>query len=143
MIRAAVILLLVAVGAHAADLDAPRFLGAIRAVEAWHGHDGRAGERGPWQITRDVWAMHMPGRPFAEARQAGPARACAVKHLAWLRDHLHAAGADLHLIRAASDRGEHAHQPGYFSGQAPRGKAAPFFIQPLNPCHVVEQQIGK
>lgn len=82
------------VSAQAADLDVPRFLGAIRAVEEWHGRDGRAGERGPWQITRDVWAMHMPGRPFSEARKEGPAYACAVKHLAWLRAGLVKAGTD-------------------------------------------------
>ncbi len=88
MIRALVIFLALTLAASAAVLDVPRFLGAIRTVEDWHGRDGHAGERGPWQITRAVWAMHMPGRPFAEARQEGPAYACALKHLDWLRGRL-------------------------------------------------------
>lgn len=94
MIRAAVIYLVLALAGPAAVLDVPRFLSAVRQVEEWHGRDGRAGERGPWQITAAVWAMHMPGTPFAMARQEGPARACALKHVAWLRARLRAAGAD-------------------------------------------------
>ena len=94
MIRVAVIFVTLALAAQAAVLDVPRFLSAVRQVEDWNGRDGRAGERGPWQITAAVWAMHMPGRPFAEARREGPAYACALKHATWLRARLVAAGAD-------------------------------------------------
>lgn len=94
MIRAAVIFLALALASHAAVLDVPRFLGAIRAVEEWDGRDGRHGERGPWQITAGVWSMHMPGIPFAEARHEGPARACALKHVAYLRARLRAGNVD-------------------------------------------------
>lgn len=90
MIRAAVMSLVLAVSASAADIDVGRFLDAVRQVEEWNGRDGRAGERGPWQITAAVWSMHMPGISFAQARQEGPARACAVKHVAWLRSRLRA-----------------------------------------------------
>jgi hypothetical protein len=60
---------------------------ALRQIETPHGWDGRpgpAGELGEWQITAAVWRQHMPGMPFAKARQHRHARACALKHVRWL-----------------------------------------------------------
>ncbi|MDP2227156.1 MAG: hypothetical protein Q8J78_06735 [Moraxellaceae bacterium] len=83
-----------AVSSCATTVDEARLLHAMRQVEEWDGRDGARGERGPWQITGAVWSMHMPGRPFAEARHEGPARECALRHLAWLRAQLRARGCD-------------------------------------------------
>ncbi len=94
MIRAVAIFLVLTLAASAAPVDVPRLLVAIRTVEGYQGRDGAAGERGPWQITAAVWSRHMPGIPFEHARQEGPAHACAVKHIAWLRARLVAAGID-------------------------------------------------
>jgi hypothetical protein len=90
-----------------AAVDAERLASAIRPVEDWHGRDGAAGERGPYQITRAVWSMHMPGTPFAAARQEGPGRACALKHIAWLARELKAAGwpDNAHTIALAYNAG--------------------------------------
>lgn len=90
------------IAGHAAEvLDVGRFLGAIRAVESGAPStgsgratpDGRAGERGPWQITAAVWSTHMPGVSFTLARDPATARVCGVRHLAWLRRELRLAGA--------------------------------------------------
>ena len=94
MIRAAIIFLALALSAHAADIDVDRFVEAIRQVENYRGRDGRAGERGPWQITAAVWSMQMRGTPFAEARHEWPANACALKQVAFLRAELLARGVD-------------------------------------------------
>lgn len=68
--------------------DKARLLAAIEQVEDWRGHDGAAGERGPWQITPAVWRQHCPAWSFETARQRGRARICAERHLAWLSDGL-------------------------------------------------------
>jgi len=97
----------VSVTTASAALDPARLADAIRPVENWHGLDGRHGERGPYQITRGVWSMHMPGTPFAAARQEGPGRACALKHIAWLARQLKAAGwpDNAHTIALAYNAG--------------------------------------
>jgi hypothetical protein len=93
MIRALAISALLVVTAHA-GVDVDRFVDALRERETGNRpvRDGAAGERGPWQITGRVWSLQMPGKPFAQARQYGPARACAVKHVRWLAAQLQARG---------------------------------------------------
>lgn len=92
MIRAATIALTVVVAAHASGLDAQRLADALRVREGYRGQPGALGEAGPWQIRAVTWAQHMPGIPFARAVQAGPARTCALKHIAWLSAALEARG---------------------------------------------------
>lgn len=78
-----------------AALDHARMADAFDQYETppgWDGRDGAARERGPFQFREITWRQHMPGRPFAEARQAAPARACALKHIAWLARSLEARG---------------------------------------------------
>jgi len=87
MIRAAVIFLLLAIAARAAEIDMPRFLQVLAMKETglgWNGRPGPCGELSAWQITETVWRQHMAPRPFRQARDPALARACAVKHLAWL-----------------------------------------------------------
>ena len=110
MIRATIILCALCasvVQSPAAPLDAERLADQIRKVEDFRNHDGTHGERGPYQITRGVWDMQMPGIPFALARQEGPARACALKHIAWLRTQLVAADLDdnAHTVALAYNAG--------------------------------------
>lgn len=94
-----------------------RLADSIRAVEGWRGRDGAAGERGPYQLTAAVWALHNPGRPFALARQEGPARACALKHLAWLSLELGRKGVDPSAFNVAA--AWNAGLEGYTTGRAP------------------------
>lgn len=117
MIRAAIISLVVVVGGYAADLDASRLAVAIALREGYRGHDGAAGERGPWQIKAEVWTMHMPGIPFAQARQTAPARACALKHIAWLAEQLKARGVAVTPFNLAA--AWNAGLTGYTTGRAP------------------------
>ena len=95
MIRLLAILLLLSCTAAAAPargtFDEQVFLDEQRAVENFEGRDGAAGERGPYQIMEATWRQHMPGVPFSEARKEGPGRACALKHIRWLREQLAAA----------------------------------------------------
>lgn len=117
MIRAALIFLLVVVGCSAANVDADRLAGALRLREGYRGRDGAAGERGPWQIKAEVWAMHMPGIPFAKAREEAPARACALKHIAWLAGRLEARGVAVTPFNLAA--AWNAGLTGYTTGRAP------------------------
>lgn len=94
MSRLLVILLALVLRVVAADLDAGHFLAEIRQQERWDGRDGALGERGPYQFREITWRQHMPGTAFAMARHEGPARACALKHLAWLQRELRKAGID-------------------------------------------------
>lgn len=53
-----------------AELDLTQVVEAIRQVENWDGRStGAAGEKGPWQFTRDAWFEHST-KPFwmAEGR---------------------------------------------------------------------------
>jgi len=117
VIRAGLIAIAVLVGAHGAELDAPRLTGALRLREGYRGLDGRLGERGPWQLRESVWRQHMPGMSFAMARQEAPARACALKHIAWLARQLEARGvpATAFNIAAAWNAG----LEDYTTGRAP------------------------
>lgn len=92
MIRALVLLLSVVVGCFAADLDADRLAVVLAQREGYRGVDGGLGELGPWQIREITWGQHMPGVQFSEARKPGPARACALKHIAWLIEQLERIG---------------------------------------------------
>lgn len=94
MIRVVIILLVLAATLQAA-VDVDRQLDAIRERENFRGRDGKHGERGPYQITRAVWALHMPGVSFAEARIEAVARICAQRHLAYLTTGLRASGVDV------------------------------------------------
>lgn len=102
MIRALALSAVLVVSAHA-GIDVDRFVDALRERETGAGpvRDGARGERGPWQITRAVWALHMPGKPFAQARQAAPARACALKHVRWIAAQLEARGVDASAFNLA------------------------------------------
>ena len=117
MIRAGLIAIAVLVGAHGAELDAPRLAGALRVREGYRGLDGRLGERGPWQLRRSVWSRQMPGIDYAWARPYGTARACALKHIAWLARCLEARGvpATAFNIAAAWNAG----LEDYTTGRAP------------------------
>lgn len=97
--------------------DPARLLIAIRTVEEWQGRDGASGERGPWQITRAVWSLHMPGISFAKARQEGPARLCALKHIAWLTRQLEARNVPATAFNLAACW--NAGLTGYTTGRAP------------------------
>lgn len=80
------------VAAQASELDATRLAGALRVREGYRGVDGRLGELGPWQLREITWRQHMAGKPFAMARQEGPARLCAERHIEWLRRELRRIG---------------------------------------------------
>jgi hypothetical protein len=107
MIRLVLISLALTLGVHAAELNAARLADQIRKVEDWNGNDGRHGERGPYQVTRAVWRQHIPDEPFILARQEDWGRACALKHIAWLRQQLRRAGLDdnAHTVALAYNAG--------------------------------------
>lgn len=105
------------VGSLPAATDHAHLADSIRAVEGYRGRDGAAGERGPYQLTAAVWAAHNPGKPFALARQEGPARACALKHLAWLSLELSRKGVDPSVFNLAA--AWNAGLEGYTTGRAP------------------------
>lgn len=120
MIRAAVILLCVvvgAIGAIGAELDAHREADALRVREGFRGVDGRLLERGPYQFRAITWRQHMPGVPFALAREEGPARACALKHIRWLAAQLEARGVPGSPFNVAAAWNAGLEQ--YVSGRAP------------------------
>lgn len=94
MIRALATLLLLACTAFAAPADGARYLAATVQVEDRGGRDGALGERGIYQFREITWRQHMPGVPFALARDPDAAHACALKHLAWLRQQLPRAGVE-------------------------------------------------
>ena len=79
-------------GEHAASVDLPLLADAIRTVEGYRGQPGALGEEGPYQIRAITWRQHMPGIAFARAVHEPTARACALKHLAWLARNLEARG---------------------------------------------------
>lgn len=116
MIRAlAISALLLVSSAHAVDVD--RAVDALRVREGYRGQRGALGEEGPWQFMPSTWAMHMPGRPFAEARNHALARACAVKHVRWLATQLEARGVDASVFNIAA--AWNAGLERYLSGRAP------------------------
>lgn len=117
MIRSFVIFVTLALAASAAQLDVERLADAVRTREGYHGRPGALGEAGPWQIREMTWRQHMGGKPFAAARQEGPARACALKHLGWLRDQLQARGVDGSAFNVAVAWNAGLEQ--YLSGRAP------------------------
>ncbi|MBA4136735.1 MAG: hypothetical protein C0518_05405 [Opitutus sp.] len=116
MIRAAVIYALLVVSASAA-VDSERLVDALREREGYRGRPGALGEAGPYQIRAQTWAQHMPGVPFARAREEGPARACALKHVAWLRAQLAARGVEPSVFNLAA--AWNAGLARYVSGRAP------------------------
>ena len=65
----------------------------IRHVERATGSTatGRAGERGPYQLTRAVWSQHTT-LPYSLADDEPTARIIAVTHLSWLAEQLAAHG---------------------------------------------------
>jgi hypothetical protein len=103
------------VASRAADL--PRLADAIRAAEGYRGAPGALGEEGPYQIRAITWRQHMPGKPLAMARQEAPARACALKHLAWLAASLEARGVPASAFNLAA--AWNAGLERYLSGRAP------------------------
>ena len=83
--------LLLAGSLTAAPFDAPVLVDSLQQMETprgWDGRPGPAGELGHWQLTAAVWRQHMPGIPFAKARQPRYARACALKHVRWLAEQI-------------------------------------------------------
>lgn len=92
MIRLLATLVLLACTAYAVPADGGRYLAATVQAEDRGGRDGALGERGKYQFREITWRQHMPGVPFALARDPATADACAVKHLAWLRRELRKAG---------------------------------------------------
>ena len=100
MIRAAVILCLL-LSTAAAAVDMPRFLTATRAIENWNGHDGAAGELGPYQVLPATWRQHMGDLPASWARQEGWGRECARRHVEWLQERLQASRIDANAFNLA------------------------------------------
>ncbi len=92
MIRHLATLLLLACTAFAVPAEGGRYLAATVQAEDRGGRDGALGERGKYQFREITWRQHMPGVPFALARDPATADACALKHLAWLRRELRRAG---------------------------------------------------
>ena len=90
-----------------ASLDVERALDATRAVENWHGRDGRNGELGPYGIRRATWKQHMGNQDFRLARQENHGRECAKKHILWLAQQLKARGVaqDMMMIALAYNAG--------------------------------------
>lgn len=117
MIRAALLFLLVVVGASGANFDAARQADALRLREGYRGRPGALREEGPYQIREVTWRQHMGSMPFAMARQEGPARACALKHIRWLAGQLEAR--DLEVSPRAVAVAWNAGLARYLSGRAP------------------------
>lgn len=78
--RLATLALFATLPASAAQIDLAKLLDAIQAVEGWHGHDGLAGERGPFQFTRAAW-QETTSLPFALARNETISRAIAARRI--------------------------------------------------------------
>jgi hypothetical protein len=116
MIRALALSALLVVSAHAA-VDVDRLVDALREREGYRGQRGALGEEGPWQFMPSTWAMHMPGRPLAMARDERLARACAVKHVRWLQAQLGRQGVDASAFNIAA--AWNAGLTSYVRGRAP------------------------
>jgi hypothetical protein len=92
--RILIALFALTVAACAAELDTDKFLEALALKETGLTPDavGPRGELSRWQIMPVVWHQHMQGEPFRRAKYEARARLCAVRHLAWLRARIVAAG---------------------------------------------------
>lgn len=102
---------------HGLAPDLGRLADCIRSEEGYRGRPGTLGEEGPYQIRAITWQQHMRGTAFAMARQEGPARACALKHLAWLSRSLEARGVPASAFNLAA--AWNAGLERYVSGRAP------------------------
>jgi hypothetical protein len=116
MIRAALISTLLVVSAQA-GVDVERLVDALREREGYRGKPGALGEQGPWQLMPSTWAMHMPGRPISEARDAVQARVCALRHVRWLQAELARRCVDASVFNLAA--AWNAGLASYVSGRAP------------------------
>jgi hypothetical protein len=77
------------------DFQTDIFLEALAMKETgagWNGQPGPCGELSRWQIMPVVWRQHMGSVPFVRAFEEKQARVCALRHIAWLRARIIAAG---------------------------------------------------
>jgi hypothetical protein len=74
-------------------LDLTQVVEAIRQVEHWNGEDiGAAGERGPWQFTRETW-LDFSKKPFWWAsshkrEHKEEQHRVALAYITWIQEHL-------------------------------------------------------
>lgn len=60
-----------------------RLLDAISAVENWNGKDGKSGEKGPYQITHQVWNQYTM-LDFTDNNVKQHGKEIALCHLDWI-----------------------------------------------------------